>query len=177
MRTILVLASNPKDTSNLDLDREIRGIREGLRQSPHRDQFAIDWRGAVRPVDLRRALLEVEPQIVRFCGHGNGDDGLVLEDDLGQSQMVSSEALSNLFSVFSQQVECIILNSCYSEIQANDLIQHINYVIGMSQEMPDEAAIVFSLGFYEALAAGRSIDDAYQLGCSAMMQTEVDPSC
>ena len=47
----------------------------------------------------------------------------------------------------------------------------------MSQEMPDDAAIAFPLGFYEALGAGRSIDDAYQLGCSAMMQTEVDPSC
>jgi hypothetical protein len=110
-KIILVLASNPKDTSNLDLDREIREIREGLRQSPHRDQFAIDWRGAVRPVDLRRALLEVELQIVHFCGHGNGDDGLVLEDSQGQSQMVSSDALSNLFSVSSQQVESAIPNS------------------------------------------------------------------
>ena len=89
----------------MTLDREIREIREGLRQSPHHDQFVIDWCGAVRPVDLRRALLEVEPQIVHFCGHDNGDDGLVLEDSLGQSQMVSSDALSNLFSVFPNNPE------------------------------------------------------------------------
>jgi hypothetical protein len=85
--------------------------------------------------------------------------------------------LARLFQISAHQVECILLNACYSEVQANSLIQPINYVIGMSREIPDEAAIAFSLGFYEALGAGRSIDDAYRLGCSAMMQTEVDPSC
>ncbi len=177
MKTILVLASNPKETSNLDLDREIREIREGLRQSPHRDGYHIEWRGAVRPVDLRRTLLDIDPHIVHFCGHGNGDDGLVLEDDDGHAHMVSREALANLFSVFAQQVECIILNACYSEAQAEGLIQHINYVIGMSQEIPDEAAIAFSVGFYEAIGAGRPIEDAYKLGCSAIqMEFESVPS-
>ena len=32
MKQILILASNPKGTSVLDLDREIRDIREGLRR-------------------------------------------------------------------------------------------------------------------------------------------------
>ncbi|WP_414573507.1 hypothetical protein [Nostoc sp. CCY 9925] len=81
MKRILILASNPKGTSVLDLDREIRDIREGLRRSPNRDRFDIEVRGAVRPIDLRRAMLEVEPQIVHFCGHGSGKGGLVLEDD------------------------------------------------------------------------------------------------
>ncbi|MEO0397455.1 MAG: CHAT domain-containing protein [Cyanobacteria bacterium P01_A01_bin.137] len=175
MKTILVLASNPKETSNLDLDREIREIREGLRQSPHRDQYNIEWRGAVRPVDLRRALLEVNPQIVHFCGHGNDDNGLVLEDDDGHALMISSDALSNLFAVFAQQVECIVLNACYSETQADALVQQINYVVGMSQEIPDEAAIAFSVGFYEAVGADRSIEDAHQLGCVAI-QMEYDSS-
>lgn len=168
MKKILILASNPKETHNLDLDREIREIRQGLRQLSNRDEYDIETRGAVRPVDLRRAMLEVDPHIVHFCGHGNGEDGLFLEDDKGQSRPVSSDALAKLFAVFEQQVECIILNACYSEIQADALVQHINYVVGMKQEIPDEAAIAFSLGFYEAIGANRSIEEAYQLGCSAI---------
>ncbi len=39
---------------------------------------------AVRPRDLQRAMLEVEPQIVHFSGHGAGDEGLVFEDEIGQ---------------------------------------------------------------------------------------------
>ena len=168
MKTILILASNPKGTSVLDLDREIRDIREGLRRSPNRDDFDIEMRGAVRPIDLRRSLLEVKPQIVHFCGHGSGEGGLVLEDDDGNAQLVASDALSRLFEIFADRVECILLNACYSEVQADALIQHINYVIGMSREIPDEAAIAFSIGFYDAIGAGRTIEDAYKLGCNAI---------
>lgn len=168
MKQILILASNPKGTSVLDLDREIRDIREGLRRSPNRDDFDIEMRGAVRPTDLRRSLLEVKPQIVHFCGHGSGEGGLVLEDDDGNEQFVTNEALSRLFEVFADRVECILLNACYSEVQADALIEHINYVIGMSQEIPDEAAIAFSIGFYDGIGAGKTVEAAYKLGCSAI---------
>ncbi|MBW4659747.1 MAG: CHAT domain-containing protein [Drouetiella hepatica Uher 2000/2452] len=101
MKTILILASNPNGTSVLDLDREIRDIREGLRRSQNCDQFHIELRGAVRPIDLRRLLLEVKPQIVHFCGHGDGEDGLILEDDDGKAQLVKSDELARLFEIFA----------------------------------------------------------------------------
>jgi hypothetical protein len=43
-----------------------------------------------------------------------------------------------------------VLNACYSEIQANAIVQHIDYVIGMSQAIGDTAAIKFAMGFYDA---------------------------
>ncbi len=168
MKQILILSSNPKGTPVLDLDREIRNIREGIRRSPNRDDFDIEMRGAVRPIDLSRSLLEVKPQIVHFCGHGSGAGGLVLEDDDGNEQFVTSEGLTHLFEVFADRVECILLNACYSEVQADALIQYINYVIGMNREIPDEAAIAFSIGFYDAIGAGATVETAYKLGCSAI---------
>ena len=168
MKTILILASNPKGTSVLDLEREIRDVREGLRRAQNRDEFRIEVRGAVRPIDLRRALLEVEPQIVHFCGHGTGDDGLVLEDDDGKEHLVSGETLSRLFELFADKIECVLLNACYSEAQAKAIVQHINYVIGMNREILDEAAIAFAVGFYDGIGAGKSIEMAYKLGCNAI---------
>lgn len=168
MKTILILASNPKGTSALDLDREIRDIREGLRRSQNRDEFRIEVRGAVRPIDLRRALLDVEPQIIHFCGHGTGNDGLVLEGDDGEERLVSGETLSGLFKLFANKVECVLLNACYSEEQATAIVQHINYVIGMNREILDEAAIAFAVGFYDGIGAGKSIEMAYELGCNAI---------
>lgn len=35
----------------------------------------------------------------------------------------------------------------------------------MNQAIGDDAAISFAIGFYQALGAGRSIEDAYKLGC------------
>lgn len=35
----------------------------------------------------------------------------------------------------------------------------------MHQAIHDKAAIAFTIGFYQALGAGRTIEDAYKLGC------------
>ncbi|MDZ8106423.1 MAG: CHAT domain-containing protein [Nostoc sp. DedQUE12a] len=169
MKQILILASNPKGTSVLDLDREIRDIREGLRRSQNRDEFIIETRGAVRPKDLWRAMLEVKPQIVHFCGHGMGSQGLVLENDDGNERPATTEALSELFRIFSDRVECVLLNACYSEVQANAIVDHINYVIGMNREVRDDAAIAFTVGFYDALGAGESIERAFDIGKNAVL--------
>jgi hypothetical protein len=122
-------------------------------------------RHALRPSDLSQALLDIEPQIVHFSGHGGGAEGLCLEEQDGQSHMVSSAVLSSLFREFSSTVECVVLNACYSEIQADAIGRHIGYVIGVSDEIDDRSAIAFGKGFYQALGAGKKIDEAYRLGC------------
>jgi len=70
-----------------------------------------------------------------------------------------------LFEQFAHQVNCVLLNACYSETQARAIAKHIEYVIGMNKAIGDRAAIAFAVGFYQALGAGRTIEDAYELGC------------
>ena len=38
----------------------------------------------------------------------------------------------------------------------------------MSQAIGDRAAIEFAVGFYDALGAGRTVEFAHKLGCSAI---------
>jgi hypothetical protein len=78
---------------------------------------------------------------------------------------VQPEALAALFEQFANQVHCVILNACYSVTQAEAIARHMECVIGMSRAIDDEAAIAFAIGFYQALGAGRSIEEAYKLGC------------
>ncbi|CAD5945533.1 CHAT domain-containing protein [Planktothrix agardhii] len=168
-KTILVLASNPKNQSSLRLDEEMREINEGLRRSQQREKFIVQQRWAVRPEDLRRALLDLNPHILHFCGHGSGEDGLVLEDDTGKAQLVPTEALANLFKRFATRgLECVVFNACYSELQAKAIAEHIDYVVGMSSAIGDKAAIQFAVGFYDELGAGWSYEDAYHGGCDAI---------
>ena len=168
VRKILILAANPKNTSQLRLDEEVREIQEGLQRSRIRDQFEIVSRWAVRPDDLRRALLDHEPQIVHFSGHGAGAEGLALENSSGEAQLVSSAALARLFKLFQKDVECVLLNACYSEVQVEAIHQHIDYVIGMSEKIGDRAAIEFASGFYDGLGANRTYEDAFEFGLSAI---------
>ena len=173
MQKILILAANPKTTSRLRLDQELRDIEAGLRRAQQRDQFTLVQRLAVRPRDIQRAMLDETPQIVHFSGHGEGAEGLVFEDDAGQAQRVSGEALANLFALFADPAEpnpihCVVLNGCYSAVQAEAIAEQVPYVVGMTQAIGDQAAIDFAVGFYDALGAGRSVEFAYKLGCAAI---------
>jgi serine/threonine-protein kinase len=164
----LILSANPKGTNPLRLGEEIREIKEGLRRSKYRDLYQIETAEAVRVGDIQRAMLDYEPNIVHFCGHGGGQEGLVFEDVTGQIKLVSAEALAGLFSLFADRLDCVLLNACYSEVQAKEISRHINSVIGMSQAIGDQAAIAFAVGFYDALGADRDVDFAYKLGCNAI---------
>lgn len=168
MQTILFLAANPKDTSRLRLDQELRDIAEGLQRAQKRDQFNLEQRLAVRPRDIQRAMLDVGPQIIHFSGHGEGEQGLVFEDEIGNAKLVDGAALAGLFELFADQINCVVLNGCYSDVQAKAIAQYIPYVIGMNQAIGDRAAIAFAVGFYDALGAGRPIEFAYKLGCAAI---------
>jgi CHAT domain-containing protein len=168
-KKILFLAANPKATQRLRLEEEAREIEEGLRRAKQRNLYKFNSRWAVRLRDLRRALLAVEPQVVHFTGHGK-DDGLLVEDELGMAISISPKALAGLFALCTDQVECVILSACYSALQATAINKHINYVIGMRRQIKDKAAIEFAVGFYDALAAGKSLEEAFEFGRNAILQ-------
>lgn len=166
-KKILILSCNPHDTARLRLNEEVREIEEGLLRSKYRDYFLIYSRLAVRLRDFRRALLDYEPQIVHFCGHGE-ESGLMVEDKNGNAILFTQDAVARLFECFTNHVECVLLNACYSEKQAEAIVCHINYVIGMQQAIGDKAAIEFSVGFYDALGAGKTVEEAFKFGCNAI---------
>jgi hypothetical protein len=168
MKKILIFSTNPKGTQNLRLDEEVREIQQALKQSQNREQFQIVTFGAVQVKDLRRALLEHQPNIVHFSGHGSGTEGLALENNSGQMQLVSTESLARLFGLFQSQIQCILLNACYSQEQAEAIHQHIDCVIGMNRTIGDVAAIEFAIGFYDALFAGSTYEKCFEFGCASI---------
>ena len=172
-RTILLMTANPSETSRLRLDQEIRDITAGLERSSHREQLLLKTQLATRPRDIQRAMLDTTPSIVHFSGHavsesGGADGGLVFEDDNARAHLVDGESLASLFKLFADQLDCVILNGCYSESQAEAISQHVDYVVGMNKAIGDRAAIEFAVGFYDALGAGRPIEFAFELGRNAI---------
>jgi hypothetical protein len=167
MKTILMLAANPKNTVSLRLQEEERDIKERLRLAGYGTE-PIKIAVAVRPRDIQQAILDFKPQIIHFSGHGANEDGLVFEDIDGTSKLISGDALADLFDLFSDRLECVVLNACYSEFQAEAIRQKIRYVIGMDRAIGDQAAIEFAVGFYAAIAANESYKFAFKLGCNAI---------
>ena len=162
---VLFLSADPTDATRLRLGEELREIQEKLQLAKLRKRFELHQRMSVRSIDISQALLDVQPRIVHFSGHGTSLGALCFEDKNGKMQPVAPEALAALFEQFSSHIDCVILNACYSEIQANAIIKHISYVVGMNQAIGDTAAIAYAIGFYQALGAGRTIEESYKLGC------------
>ena len=168
-RTILFLAANPKRTDSLRLGEECRRIKAALKLSKYGYQFNLQQEWAVRIKDLRRAVLDLEPQILHFSGHGGGDDGLVLEDETGNVKFVSGKALAELLGLFPK-LNCVVLNGCYTTVQAQEIVKHIPYVIGMGDAIVDKAARIFTEAFYDSLGAGQPIEVAFKIGKNAIEQ-------
>jgi len=166
---ILFLAANPKNTTALRLDEEIREIQSRIRAADFRDHFDLISRWAVRPDDLLQALNEVRPHVVHFSGHGSTASELVLEDRDGQAMPVSAAALVALFRNLKDNIRLVLLNACHSETQAKAISGEIDCTIGMTKAIGDEAAISFASWFYGALAFGRSVGEAYEQGRTALM--------
>ena len=87
---ILVFSSNPTDTQQLGLNKEFRQIEEARKDSQHKHQFSILRVPATGIDDLAREILEEKPRIIHFCGHGLGNQGLVLETKSGQKKLISN---------------------------------------------------------------------------------------
>ncbi len=151
--------------SRLRLGQELRDIREKLQLSKQRDNFLLDSRESVRPSDVTQAIFDFNPQVIHFSGHGTQDGYICFENIDGKVQPVSPTALAALFSLVSNQIKCVVLNACYSEIQAKAIAEHVPFVIGMNKAIGDKAAISFSIGFYKALGAGHIVENAYKFGC------------
>lgn len=166
---VTFLASNPTSSTQLALDEEARAIEEKVNASRNRDSVIFGTKWAVRPEDLQHILLNEEPQIVHFSGHGSGEAGIVLHSsEQGEHKFIDGEILAELFGIFAEDIKVVILNACFSDVQARAIVKEIDCVIGMADSVGDEAARIFAAAFYRALAFGKSVQAAFDLGLSEL---------
>jgi len=169
---ILFFGANPRDTRPLRVDEEIREIRQTIKQGKERDNILVETVWAARPRDITQALIDFQPRFVHFAGHGGGPEGsFAAEDDTGYAHVIPTDGLVQAFKAVGQGVRCVIVNACTTERLAQALAAVVPQVIGMRQPVGDRSAIRFSIGFYQALAAGLPVETAFDTGVSQLMMT------
>jgi hypothetical protein len=170
---VLFLAADPctEGSSSLRLDQEARAIAGAIRRGREREalEFASEW--AVRISELAGALLQHQPQIVHFAGHGSGglrSAGILLADDRDVAKAVDAEALRGLFASLARAPRMVILNACNSRPAVEACGSVVDYTIGMKSAIADTAAIAFAQSFYGALAFGTSVQTAFALAVNRL---------
>lgn len=170
---VLIVTANPVDTVRLRLGEEIRQIKDRLAKTERSRRFDIISEPEVRVDQLSSLLLDRQPHIVHFSGHGEPSSEILMldPDHAGHQRPVAISALRGLFKELTQPLYAIILDCCYSAAnpaQANSLAEVAGCVVGMTGAIKDRAAISYAAGFYEALGFGRSVASAHRLGTNAI---------
>jgi esterase/lipase superfamily enzyme len=163
VKHILILSANPAETDRLGIDEEVRLIKQRLGEGAPGREYRVESEWAVRPSDLSRFLLDYEPEIVHFSGHGSPTGDIVLVNERGDAAPVSVNVLANLFGILAGRTECIVLNACYSGEQARALANHVGCVVGMERAIGDASALRFAAGFYRGIAYGKDYHTAFRL--------------
>src|SRR5882672_9024570 len=157
--TVLFLSSDPSDSARLRLMKEFSEVENELARRS-RFSFVTKHVFSARPDELARKLLEERPHIVHFSGHGDLSGRLCFEDGSGKTWPADKGAVAAMFEPVRRYVKCVILNACYSAEQAHLIAQHVEYTVGLSSSVADDAAIALAKGFYGALAVDGKVRTA-----------------
>jgi formylglycine-generating enzyme required for sulfatase activity len=165
---ILFFAANADKHHMLAIGNEHDAIEASIRASRYRDHFQLIARLSGRLSDLHQALLDHDPDIVHFACHGTDRAELLLMQDGGGAAPVPAAALSQTFRVLRDSLVLVVFNACFSSAQAAAIRDNVKLAIGMNRPIEDPAAIAFAAELYRALASGRSVRDAFDLGVAAI---------
>lgn len=164
--TVLFLASNPKDTNPIDLITEYNAVDDEIIGGKFGDKIILKQRFEPNIDNISKYMLSYSPDIVHFSGHGNKKGEIILSDTTGKAEPLDKCAVADLFSACKENIRCVVLNACFTELQAMLISRHIDCVIGMSRAIADPTAIKFAQGFYRGLGFGKDIQTAFKLGCT-----------
>ncbi|HMG12969.1 MAG TPA: CHAT domain-containing protein [Gemmatimonadaceae bacterium] len=177
---ILFLAANPIASSRLELDRECAEIQRELKMTPYRDDFQFESRWAVSIDELMRHLNELSPKVIHFSGHSERAS-LLLQDEQAHPQSISIRALAMIVDAAARDARVVVLNACYTAVQAEVLRTKVECVVGIDGAIGDAAARAFAIRFYGALGNRKSIGNAVDQGIAVLaakqMPDELLPRC
>lgn len=178
---ILFLAANPDGANQLALDQEYAAIESELRMSPNREDFELCSRWAVGVDEMARHLMELQPTIIHFSGHGvrgrptqrcsslstrdvgvaaSHHGGICVRNEQGGIHVITAHGLARMIDSSTESARVVVLNACYSDAQARELCGVVDCVVGMSGPIQDRDARCFAVGFYRALGNRRSVGEA-----------------
>lgn len=158
---ILFVASNPINTPKFQIEKEYLEIRKIF--STKRKKFDITESFNTTLDGLFDVVRTEKPEILHLSAPST-DQYLVLHRQDDTIRSVMYDFLSAVFPMFQPYVKCVFINTWCSPIFLKKISIPLHRAIGGKTMVIDEASIIFSSGFYTAIAQGKKWDEAFYFG-------------
>lgn len=187
---VLYLTANPDATESerieadgtilregvwLRVDREVRSIKKAIRGSKYRDLVEVHHMPAATREDILEGLNDFRPHIIHFSGHGRGQSLLMESDsaDATAGVVLEFDLLGAALSATTTPPGLLVLNACETLEGAETLLNATPIIVAMSEEVSDDAAIIFAKQFYTAIASAQSVGKALEQARVALRMAEL----
>jgi hypothetical protein len=176
---ILVVSARPKDQP--PLASEFEQLRQAFQPLIAQDKLDLAYLLPPTWNTLMDWLLAGAPSVLHFEGYGafTRTGLLIFENTDGESDPVEAATLGNAF--YGTDLRLAVLSACDTAKAGGEsllgsvapalILAGIPAVVAMQRRLPDEAAVRFSRGFYDALLGGQDLESAVMAGRRQLVRT------
>lgn len=184
-KCILLLSANPQNPEGRARSKEsLSEIEKVLnkatlrrakkRETPPELAFICDEL-RTRGDELSHLLPDIEPYIIDISGVEDGVANLFLGEDFQLNKGRNPDFLiGETLRIGSPSTKCTILNGCYLEGQAREIVQHVDYLVGIDQSISIDAMLLFLNDFYYHVGLGIPVERAYEAGRNRVLKRGLD---
>lgn len=179
---LLVIISDPSDQTRLNPKDWENILHVALASQINKKDLTIEVVRRATRKKIRDALLNEQPDIIQFIGHGVYHDGrgylALVNEDTGKTWLVNDETFANIFLGTDGHLGLVSLMTCDSAKSdspqgfigiAPKIVQRgVPAVVAMQYPVRIQTAKFFLEDFYTAIAAHNPIDWAVQEGRKAI---------
>jgi hypothetical protein len=176
---VLFICSSPKGEPLLDYGTEIKKIREARESAKKRTKFKkIKDKTGIEAKQFVRILSTSKPDILHISMHASKSDtkGLYFEGKNGELEGLSLERFVESmedYCEFHQKFNIVVLSACNSLRYAKAIAHLADYVVGMQDYIPDEAAALYAEKLYEFIFDGQAVELAHKVAAKNLKYEDI----
>uniref|UniRef100_A0A7S3NJB5 CHAT domain-containing protein n=1 Tax=Aureoumbra lagunensis TaxID=44058 RepID=A0A7S3NJB5_9STRA len=164
-----------KSLPKIDTENEQKNLESALKEGCADTGRSIELEVRYATLDALRSVVTLGARVIHFAGHGH-PEFLCFEDKKGTAVPASNEALRKLVSAGGRGgVRLVVVNSCHSRRAGESFVAAgVSHVVAVGTEadsednrVTDRAAASFCRAFYLGIIAGKSVQQAFEIGCAA----------
>jgi hypothetical protein len=155
---VLFLAS--EGGIKLDFRARYREITKAVRKSAQPEAIQFDPVYDITTESLFESLNQNSPHVVHYSGKQDGGR-IVIHDAEGALTTMSARDIAKVLRSLDSATRMVIIDTCYSSPCAIEIAQSVDFALGVKSWIREWQANLFYATFYNALAAGRTVENAW----------------